>query len=80
MKEFLPEQIEEFWFRDIMEQLQMNVQLKLLKKQQEILMLFLYSYLIMDKVFFTTEISGNAFRKQNFSYSGGYTKDTIAGL
>jgi len=74
LKEFLPEQIEEFWFRDIIGTTANECAVKIAQKvtgNSDVISLFLSHH---GQSIFTTEISGNAFRKQNFSYSGGYTK------
>lgn len=73
LKEFLPEQIDDFWFRDIIGSTANECAIKIAQKVTgnfEVISLFLSHH---GQSMFTTDISGNAFRKQNLSYSDSCT-------
>lgn len=73
LKEFLPDQINDFWFRDIVGSTANECAIKIAQKatgNSEIISLFLSHH---GQSIFTTEISGNAFRKEHLSYSDIYS-------
>lgn len=69
----MPDQINDFWFRDIVGSTANECAIKIAQKatgNSEIISLFLSHH---GQSIFTTEISGNAFRKEHLSYSDIYS-------
>lgn len=69
LREFLPEQIDDFWFRDIIGSSANECAIRIAQKatgKSDIISLFLSHH---GQSVLTTGISGNAFRRQNFSLS-----------
>lgn len=69
LREFLPEQIDDFWFRDIIGSTANECAIRIAQKatgKSDVISLFLSHH---GQSVLTTAVSGNAFRRKNFSLS-----------